>query len=103
MERLPPPQRGLTRDIQRREREGERETERKGPFTTGAINRQLKRIAKDAGFPDGHVYFHMLWHACSYVLANAGHDTRAIQDWLGHRSIQHTVRYTELSDPSDPV
>jgi integrase len=30
-------------------------------------------------------------------LANAGHDTRALQDWLGHRSIQHTVRYTELS------
>ena len=32
-----------------------------------------------------------------YALANAGHDTRVIQDWLGHRSIQHTVRYTELS------
>jgi hypothetical protein len=23
--------------------------------------------------------------------------SRAIQDWLGHRSIQHTVRYTELT------
>jgi len=32
-----------------------------------------------------------------YALANAGHDTRRIQDWLGHRSIQHTVRYTELT------
>jgi site-specific recombinase XerD len=42
----------------------------------------------------GHV---MLRHACGYALANAGHDTRALQDWLGHRSIQHTVRYTELS------
>jgi hypothetical protein len=39
---------------------------------------------------------HMLRHGCGYVLANAGHDTRAIRDWLGHRSIQHTVRYTEL-------
>jgi site-specific recombinase XerD len=39
----------------------------------------------------------MLRHGCGYALANAGHDTRAIQDWLGHRSIQHTVRYTELS------
>jgi site-specific recombinase XerD len=29
--------------------------------------------------------------------ANAGHDARAIHYWLGHRSIQHTVRYTELS------
>jgi len=36
-------------------------------------------------------------HACGYALANAGHDTRLIQDWLGHRAIQHTARYTELS------
>jgi site-specific recombinase XerC len=39
----------------------------------------------------------LLRHGCGYALANAGHDTRAIQDWLGHRSIQHTVRYTELA------
>ena len=26
-------------------------------------------------------------HGCGHALANAGHDTRAIQDWLGHRSI----------------
>src|SRR6516162_9570088 len=32
-----------------------------------------------------------------YALANAGHDTRLIQAWLGHRAIQHTARYTELS------
>jgi site-specific recombinase XerD len=43
------------------------------------------------------VHAHMLRHGCGYALANAGHDTRAIQDWLGHRSIQYTVRYTELS------
>ena len=40
---------------------------------------------------------HMLRHGCGYALANTGHDTRAIQDWLGHRAIQHTVRYTELA------
>jgi integrase len=39
----------------------------------------------------------MLRRGCGYALANAGHGTRAIQDWLGHRSIQHTVRYTELA------
>jgi hypothetical protein len=26
-----------------------------------------------------------------------GHDTRALQAYLGHRNIQHTVRYTGLS------
>jgi site-specific recombinase XerC len=32
-----------------------------------------------------------------YALANKGHDTRALQAYLGHRSIQHTVRYTQLA------
>jgi type 1 fimbriae regulatory protein FimB/type 1 fimbriae regulatory protein FimE len=71
-------------------------TERGGPFTTDAVNRHLKRIGERAGFPF-LVHAHMLRHGCGYALANKGHDTRAIQDWLGHRSIQHTVRYTELS------
>jgi site-specific recombinase XerD len=35
--------------------------------------------------------------AYGYTLANAGHDTRALQAWLGHKNIQHTVRYTELA------
>jgi type 1 fimbriae regulatory protein FimB/type 1 fimbriae regulatory protein FimE len=71
-------------------------TERGGPFTTDAINRQIKSIGARAGlaFP---VHAHMLRHGCGYALANAGHDTRRIQDWLGHRSIQHTTRYTQLS------
>lgn len=43
------------------------------------------------------VHPHMLRHACGYCLANRGADTRMIQDWLGHRQIQHTVRYTELN------
>ena len=71
-------------------------TERGGPFTTDAVNWHLKRIGERAGFPF-LVHAHMLRHGCGYALANKGHDTRAIQDWLGHRSIQHTVRYTELS------
>jgi integrase len=34
---------------------------------------------------------HMLRHACGYALANRGHDTRALQAYLGHKNIQHTV------------
>ena len=71
-------------------------TERGGPFTSDAVNRLIKRIGERAGMPF-QVHCHMLRHGCGYALANAGHDTRAIQDWLGHRSIQHTVRYTELA------
>ena len=71
-------------------------TERGGPFTPDAVNRLVKTIGARAklAFP---VHCHMLRHGCGFALANAGHDTRSIQDWLGHRSIQHTVRYTELS------
>jgi len=39
----------------------------------------------------------MLRHACGFALANKGHDTRVLQAYLGHKNIQHTVRYTELS------
>jgi site-specific recombinase XerD len=39
----------------------------------------------------------MLRHACGYALANKGHDTRAIQGWLGHRSITSTAAYTALA------
>jgi integrase len=42
---------------------------------------------------------HMLRHACGYGLANKGHDTRAIQRWLGHRSITSTAVYTALARP----
>ncbi|HIF6628473.1 TPA: tyrosine-type DNA invertase [Serratia marcescens] len=37
---------------------------------------------------------HMLRHACGFALANRGIDTRLIQDYLGHKNIRHTVRYT---------
>jgi type 1 fimbriae regulatory protein FimB/type 1 fimbriae regulatory protein FimE len=71
-------------------------TERGGPFTTDAVNRLIKRIGERAGF-DFPIHCHMLRHGCGYALASAGHDTRRIQDWLGHVSIQHTTRYTQLS------
>ena len=71
-------------------------TERGGPFTPDTVNRLIKRIGIRADLPF-QAHCHMLRHGCGYALAAKGHDTRAIQDWLGHRSIQHTVRYTELS------
>ena len=71
-------------------------TERGGPFTTDSFNWLVKRAAQKGRFPF-QVHAHMLRHATGYRLAGDGHDTRAIQDYLGHRNIQHTVRYTELS------
>lgn len=56
----------------------------------------IKRAGKMAGLSLS-VHPHMLRHACGFYLASRGHDTRAIQAYLGHKNIQHTVRYTELS------
>ena len=71
-------------------------TERGGQFTADAINRHIKSIAKRAKFAFP-IHAHMLRHATGYKLANDGHDTRSLQAYLGHRNIQHTVRYTELA------
>lgn len=43
------------------------------------------------------VHPHMLRHACGYYLANKGFDTRAIAEYLGHRSLEHTYRYTAIA------
>jgi site-specific recombinase XerD len=71
-------------------------SERGAPFTTAGFARMVERAGNEAklGFK---VHPHMLRHACGFALANKGHDTRSLQAYLGHRNIQHTVRYTELS------
>jgi integrase len=71
-------------------------SERGGPFTTDSFNWLVKRAGQKAELPF-QAHAHMLRHAAGYKLASDGHDTRSIQDYLGHRNIQHTVRYTELS------
>lgn len=40
---------------------------------------------------------HMLKHSCGYYLADKGYDTRLIQDYMGHKQIQNTVRYTQTN------
>ncbi len=40
---------------------------------------------------------HVLRYSCGFKLANGGVDTRTIQAYLGHKSIRHTVRDTELA------
>jgi type 1 fimbriae regulatory protein FimB/type 1 fimbriae regulatory protein FimE len=71
-------------------------SERGAPFTTAGFAKMIERAGAKAGFTL-KVHPHMLRHACGFTLANAGHDTRSVQAYLGHRNIQHTVRYTELS------
>jgi integrase len=71
-------------------------SERGAPFASRGVHKMVALAGANAGlaFP---VHPHMLRHACGYKFANDGVDTRTIQNYLGHKNIQHTVRYTELS------
>ena len=74
-------------------------SERGTPFTKRGFQAMVERAGKATGF-DMKIHPHMLRHACGFKLANDGVDTRTIQAYLGHKSIQHTVRYTELAPNS---
>jgi len=71
-------------------------SERGGPLSTSAVRYLVAQagVAAKLPFP---VHPHMLRHGTGFKFANDGVDTRTIQDYLGHKSIQHTVRYTELA------
>jgi type 1 fimbriae regulatory protein FimB/type 1 fimbriae regulatory protein FimE len=71
-------------------------SERGAPFIPAGFARMLGRAGVAAKFAFV-VHPHMLRHGCGYKLANDGHDTRSLQAYLGHKNIQHTCRYTELS------
>jgi type 1 fimbriae regulatory protein FimB/type 1 fimbriae regulatory protein FimE len=71
-------------------------TERKGPMTDSTFRKIVTRAGKEAGLQFS-IHPHMFRHSTGFKLANEGKDTRSIQHYLGHKNIQHTVRYTEIS------
>jgi type 1 fimbriae regulatory protein FimB/type 1 fimbriae regulatory protein FimE len=70
-------------------------SERGGPMTRSNVAKMIETAGDRAGLP--HLHPHMLRHTCGHLLADAGHDTRRLQLWLGHADIKHTARYSELS------
>lgn len=71
-------------------------SERQTPLTARAAHHIIARAGKEAKLPFT-VHPHMLRHSTGFYLANHGHDTRAIQSYLGHANIKNTVIYTELA------
>ena len=63
-------------------------TERGGPMSTIGFHHLIQRLGKAARMPFP-LHPHMLRHACGYKLANDGHDTRALQHYLGHKNPAH--------------
>lgn len=72
------------------------ETERGGPMGRDTLAYIVREAGKAAGLGD-HLHPHMLRHAAGYSMVNQGVDLRLIQDFLGHRSPQMTMLYTEVS------
>jgi integrase len=72
------------------------QSSRCGPLAHDTIAGIIEQAGKKACLPFP-VHAHMLRHGTGYYLANRGTDTRTIQSYLGHKNIQHTVRYTELA------
>jgi type 1 fimbriae regulatory protein FimB len=68
------------------------------PLHRSTVNLLLKKYSAAASLAL-RAHPHMLRHACGFALADQGADTRLIQDYLGHRNIQHTVKYT-ASNPA---
>jgi len=71
-------------------------SERGAPMSAAGFRRMIERLGRAAKMSFS-VHPHMLRHATGFKLANQGVDTRSLQQYLGHKNIQHTVRYTELS------
>jgi type 1 fimbriae regulatory protein FimB/type 1 fimbriae regulatory protein FimE len=65
-------------------------------FSKRGFQAMVERAGQAARF-EMKLHPHMLRHACGFKLANDGVDTGTIQAHLGHKSTQHTVRYTELA------
>jgi type 1 fimbriae regulatory protein FimB/type 1 fimbriae regulatory protein FimE len=72
-------------------------SERGGPMTGRGVHKMIERLAVRAGLGDLNIHPHMLRHSCGYYLVDKGVDLRTIQSYLGHKTLQQTIRYTFLS------
>src|SRR5262249_15546661 len=71
-------------------------SERDAPLSVAGYQRMVARAGEAGGFPF-LIHSHMLRHSCGCNVTKNGQGTRAIQHYLGHRSIASTVRYTTMS------
>ena len=71
-------------------------SERRSPLSRKTAWMMIRDYGRAAGL-SVEVHPHMLRHACGFALADPGADTRLMQDYLGHRNMQHTVMYTAIN------
>jgi len=70
------------------------------PISRRMLDTMMKGYGIKAGIPADKRHFHVLKHSIATHLLDAGADIRFVQDWIGHKNIQNTVVYAQITNPA---
>jgi integrase/recombinase XerD len=73
-------------------------SQRGSPVSRFTLDKLMKRYGEVASIPSDKRHFHVLKHSIATHLLDAGADIRFVQDWIGHKNIQNTVVYAQISN-----
>jgi integrase/recombinase XerD len=73
---------------------------RRLPISRRTLDYLMKTYGEEAGIPEDKRHFHVLKHSIATHLLDAGADIRFVQDWIGHKNIQNTVVYAQITNPA---
>jgi type 1 fimbriae regulatory protein FimB len=70
------------------------------PISRRTLHYLMNKYGEKAGIPQDKRHFHVLRHSIATHLMDAGADIRFVQEWLGHRKIENTAVYAQISNPA---
>jgi integrase/recombinase XerD len=59
----------------------------------------VQTYARKAGLPPEKRKFYSLKHSIATHLLDAHGKLRFVQDWVGHKNVQNTTKYAQLTNP----
>jgi site-specific recombinase XerD len=68
------------------------------PICRRRLDVLCKIYGKRADIPVEKRHFHVLKHSIATHLLDAGADIKFVQDWIGHKNIQNTVVYAQITN-----
>ena len=74
-------------------------SQRGTPISRRQLDTLMKHYGEEAGIPASKRHFHVLKHSIATHLLDAGADLRFVQDWVGHKNVQNTTKYAQLTNP----
>lgn len=67
------------------------------PISRKRLDELIKKYCAAAGIPAEKAHMHVLKHTCAISLAEHGLDTKDVQFWIGHKSINNTEIYLQFT------